>query len=272
MPSTSTSVGEVSYQIHGTGPPIILLHAILHSCHDFDAIVPKLSLRYQTIAVDGPWHGDSSHSTTQQPTAALFADVLEEIVASLNLPPAIFIGNSVGGFAAARLSIRHPKYVKGLVLVNTGGFVDWDWTLRLFARPLGIPLVERWILPSMVWKYMLPQNSDDKKIAMQVAALAKTDEGSKIAAGVWKSFLDPSYDLRSEASKIKAPTLIIWGKKDPIVPLKVGQATHRAIEGSVFEVLDTGHAVFASKPDEFLRLVEPFIEQCFSDANAGAKN
>jgi len=263
MPLISTRAGDVAYSINGTGRPIILLHATLHSNHDFDAITPQLSLHYQTIAIDWPWHGESSHPAKQQPTGILFADVLEDIVVALNLPPAIVIGNSVGGFAAARLAITHPDKVAGLVLVNSGGFVPWNWSLRFFTRLLGIPLVDRWVLPSLVWRYMLPQNTEDKKIATEVSAAAKTVEGSKVSASVWKGFLDPGYDLRSKASEVKVPTLIIWGKNDPIIPLKIGQATHKALEGSRFEVLDTGHVVFASKPDEFLKLVEPFISETF---------
>jgi pimeloyl-ACP methyl ester carboxylesterase len=261
MPSTPTRAGEVSYDTRGTGIPIVLLHATLHSLHDFDTIIPQLSGHYQTIAIDWPWHGDSSHPPGQQPTAALFAEVLEDIVTSLNLAPAIFIGNSVGGFTAARFAITHPEHVKALVLVNTGGFVPWDWTSKFFTRLFGIPLLSRWIMPSLVPRYMSPQSTHDTEISIQVSELARTVEGSKIVASLWKSFLDSGYDLRGLAGEIKIPVLIVWGKRDPVIPLKVGHATHNALAGSRFEVLDAGHVVFASKPEEFLRLVEPFIEE-----------
>jgi pimeloyl-ACP methyl ester carboxylesterase len=190
--------------------------------------------------------------------------VLEDIVTGLHLPPAIFIGNSVGGFAAARLAIRLPEHVKGLVLVGTGGFVPWTWFLKLFTRLLGIEWVTKLIFPSLVRRYMSPQNTGDRLITTRVSELAKTVEGSKIAASLFRSFLDPSYDLRSVASEIKAPTLIVWGKRDLAVPLNIGHATHKAIESSRFEVLDAGHVVFASKPAEFLTVAESFIQECFT--------
>jgi pimeloyl-ACP methyl ester carboxylesterase len=59
------------------------------------------------------------------------------------------------------------------------------------------------------------------------------------------------------------PTLIVWGKKDPIIPVGVCESTHKAIKGSRSVVLDTGHVAFASKPDKFLKLVEPFISEAF---------
>ena len=265
MPSISTRVGDISYSINGTGPPIVLLHATLHTLHDFDSIIPQLSLHHQTIAIDWPWHGASSHNTDFPPTAPLFADILENIVTSLNLAPAVFIGNSVGGFAAARLAITHSEKVKGLVLVNCGGFVPWTFVLRTLTRPLGTPWVNKLIMPTMVWKYMLPQNEVDKAITEEVAARAKTAEGSKVAASIWASFLSPEHDLRSRAKEVKAPTLLIWGKRDAANPLNVGVATQKCIEGSRLEVLDTGHVVFASKPEEFLEIVKPFIEECFGN-------
>lgn len=263
MPSIPTRAGDVSYSVRGTGQPILLLHATLHSSHDFDSIIPQLSLHHQTIAIDWPGHGDSSPPVDRQPTAPLFADILEDIITSLDLPAALFIGNSVGGFAAARLAITHPDKVKGLVLVNNGGFVPWDWTSRSLTRLIGVQWVYRWIFSLLVWRYMAPQNDEDKLIATQVSQYAKTVEGSRIAASIFRSFLAPEHDLRSQASDVKVPTLIVWGKRDLVVPLSVGHATHKMIAGSRFEVLDAGHVVFASKPEEFLGLVEPFIAECF---------
>jgi pimeloyl-ACP methyl ester carboxylesterase len=67
-------------------------------------------------------------------------------------------------------------------------------------------------------------------------------------------------DLRSRAAELTAPTLIVWGKKDIAIPLRAGRATHDAIRGSRFEILNTGHVVFSSDPAGFLALVEPFLE------------
>ena len=163
------------------------------------------------------------------------------------------------------MAINHPEKVKSLVLVNTGGFVSWGATSKFFARLLSVPSLNRWIMPSIVHRYMSPQSAIDTEIANRVAEMVKTAEGSGIAASLWKSFLDPSYDLRSQANQIKAPVLIIWGKRDPIIPLTVRHATQNALAGSRFEIVDTGHVVFSSKPEEFLQIIEPFIEEILGD-------
>lgn len=165
--SVSTRAGTISYTVHGEGLPIILLHATLHDHHDFDPIVPRLSEEYQTISLDWPWHGASSGSTTNsttKPSAIAMADALEDFVTALDLPPAVLIGNSVGGFAAARLAITCPNRVSALILVNTGGFTTWDLFSRFFCYILSFPAVARLVLPHLIPRYMKPQTPNDTAV------------------------------------------------------------------------------------------------------------
>lgn len=108
---------------------------------------------------------------------------------------------------------------------------------------------------------MSAQTTSDKEIAARVANLARTPEGAAIAAALWKSFLEPEYDLRSRAKEIKTPVLIVWGVRDLVIPLEVGCATHQVLKGSRFETMDAGHVVFSSKPEEFLGVLRPFLEE-----------
>lgn len=260
MPTVHTRLGDIAYHTRGQGVPVILLHATLHDHHDFDSIATKLAEHYQTVAIDWPWHGESQTvATHEKPSAVALADALEEIVATLKLPSAFFIGNSVGGFAAARLAITHPEYVRGLVLVNTGGFVNWPWYARIFCRVLGIPFFARLLLPLLVPRYMASQTPLDKAISQIAQERARSTSGAAVAAGMWRSFIDPGHDLRSRGAQIQAPTLIAWGSRDLVFPPEVKYTVQQCIPGSQLEVFDTGHVVFSSKPDEFLGVVEPFF-------------
>jgi pimeloyl-ACP methyl ester carboxylesterase len=266
MPFVSTRAGRVFYREQGAGLPVVMLHATLHDSHDFDAIAPQLAGRYRTIAVDWPWHGDSeSPPAPLLRSAGLLADVLEDVIEALTLPAAVFIGNSVGGFSAARLAIAHPDRVRGLVLVNSGGFVPWNAPARSFCRLMGIPFLTRRIMPRLVHRYMKAQTPQDEAITHRVAARASRLEESRTAAAIWRSFAGPGHDLRARAKDLKVPTLILWGAQDPVLPLRAGRATHESIAGSRLEVLRTGHVVFSSAPKEFLRLVEPFIAAVLED-------
>jgi pimeloyl-ACP methyl ester carboxylesterase len=260
MTTIQTRAGRVAYRESGSGPTVLLLHATLHDRHDFDPIVDTLAKRYRTIAVDWPGHGDSDPvDAATQPGAPLFADVLEDVVDGLGLSRAVLIGNSVGGFAAARLAINRPESVAGLILVNSGGFVSWNPLSRGGCRVLGTPAVFRRAAPLFVRGYMKAKTDNDRLIIERAIAVAKTPEGGRVGAGLWRSFATPGHDLRSRAGELSAPTLIVWGKKDIAIPLSAGRATHEAIRGSRFEILDTGHVVFSSDPDGFLAIAEPFL-------------
>jgi pimeloyl-ACP methyl ester carboxylesterase len=254
-----TRVGEVAYSDSGEGPVVVLLHATLHDRHDFDAIAPSLRRDHRVIAVDWPGHGDSPAPTPNyRPTAASFADVLADLVAALDLPPAAFIGNSVGGFAAARLAISDPQRVSRLVLVNTGGFIS-NPVISLFCHLLGTPSVMKRALPWSIRSYMKATSDNDHAVQKRALARARTREGVVLTAALWRSFAAPEHNLRPYADRITAPCLIIWGSKDTVALMRFGHATAAAIPGSRLEVLPTGHVVFSSDPDGFLAIAAPFL-------------
>jgi len=258
MPTVRTRVGEVSYTDTGAGRPVLLLHATLHDRHDFDVVVEPLERQHRVIALDWPSHGESQPA--QHVTGPLLADVLDDIVNALQLKDIVLIGNSVGGSAAARLAITRPELVAGLVLVNTGGFVPNTVVTKLFCRLMGTPAVTRRVMPRFIRAYMKPQSASDDRIVARALARARSDDGIRTAAALWRSFAAPEYDLRGRAHRIIAPTLIIWGDRDPTLSIRIGRATHDAIAGSELHVLHTGHVVFSSDPDGFLRVVEPFLD------------
>jgi pimeloyl-ACP methyl ester carboxylesterase len=260
MTTIQTRAGRVAYCESGSGPTVLLLHATLHDRHDFDPIVEALARRYRTIAVDWPGHGDSDPiDAAIEPSAPLFADVLEDVVDGLGLSRAALIGNSVGGFAAARLAINRPELVAGLILVNTGGFVPLNPLSRNFCRVMSRRAVWR-TAPLFVRGYMKARTDNDREIVERAIARARTDDGVRTATGLWRSFATPAHDLRGRADKLSAPTLIVCGKRDINIPLSVGRIAHDAIRDSRLEILDTGHVVFSSDPQGFLAVAEPFLQ------------
>jgi pimeloyl-ACP methyl ester carboxylesterase len=261
MATVQTRVGPVSYSDDGVGPVLVALHAALHDRHDFDAILLALARSYRVIAVDWPGHGESPPPREPfTPAAAVYADVLEDVVLALHLPPAVFVGNSVGGFAAARLAVRKPERVAGLVLIDTGGFLGSPLT-NAYCRFLGIRAVLRRVLPRFVRNYMHAQSANDQAVLRRVVGRARTADGVELAAALWRSFAAPEANLRSQARRITAPTLVVWGSEDAAIPLRFGRATHRAIPGSRLEVLPTGHLPFSSQPERFLDVVGPFLAE-----------
>lgn len=262
MSYVETSAGRVWYTDQGEGPPVVLLSANLHDHTDYETVTgPLVAAGYRTVAVDWPGHGQSDPPVPPGTvTAAGLADVLGEVAARLDLGPAFCIGNSVGGYAAARLALDRPDLVAGLVLVNTGGFIRPTPLTRAVCRILGTPWLARRLLPVLVPRYMRPGSDPDlQRITGRVQGLARTPAGAATAAALWRSFADPSYDLRAQAPRLAAPVLLICGVQDVIYPRAVVRQTYAAIPGSTLRTFPTGHVVFAADPDGFLAEVLPFL-------------
>jgi len=266
MPFVQTRAGQVFYAEQGSGRPVVLLHATLHDHTDFDAVAgPLAAAGYRVLAVDWPAHGRSEMPAGPRPmTAPLLADVLADFVAELDLAPAVLIGNSVGGYAAARLALEHPDRVAGLILVNAGGFIKVP---RLAARLLGVPAVNRAVFPWLVPWYMKPDSDRLHTITRRVQDRARSRTGAAVSAALWRSIADPAYDLRADGPRLGVPVLLAWGARDIVLPLSAARQTRAAIPGADLRTLKTGHVAFASDPDGFLGLVLPFLE---SVATAGS--
>ncbi|WP_099024430.1 alpha/beta fold hydrolase [Mycolicibacterium palauense] len=269
MPTVETRAGTLTYGDNGDGPILILLHATLHSHHDFAAVIEPLQREYRVITVDWPGCGRSAPAADPAGlNAALLADALEDLVDHLDVHSVLLIGNSVGGFAAARLAITRPHQVSGLVLVNSGGFIPMTAATRLFCRAMGTPAILKRVIGLFARQYMKPRTALDREILADVRARARTGAGLRQAASLWRSFASPDHDLRPLAAELTAPTLIVWGGRDIAIPLSAGRATHAALPGSRLVVLNTGHVPFSSAPEEFLDVCLPFLRGAVAKSTA----
>jgi len=247
-----TSLGEVACHIAGSGPPLFLLHANGHDHHVFDAVTPALAQRFRTIAIDWPAMGDSP-PPSRPASASLFADLLEEVVDTLDAGPAAFIGNSVGGFAAARLAARRPAMVRSLVLVNSGGFTPMNALARAFCRFRAQRWFVRLFARAFARLYLHRRNRWVNDILARIDVARRRDDYLAVETSVWRHFPDADSDLSLEARRVVCPTLLLWGRRDPISRARVeGKAAREAMPRARYVELDCGHVAFAEEPDAFL--------------------
>lgn len=264
MEQLETSTGPVAYDEQGTGKgePIVLLPSGAHDHHDFDELRALLPSRFRSIALDWPAHG-SSPPGEGAATAMRFADVAEQLVQQLAPGGAVVVGNSVGGFAAGRLAIRRPDLVKGLVLVDSGGFLGRPPQVRAFCSLMARPWFLRRIYPTFSNRYMRARTDADRRVREVGVATTRRDPGLRAVSELWRSFASPEHDLRERARAIDAPTLLIWGKRDPVIPLRIGKRVAATIPGAELVVLDTGHVPHTSDPEAFASHLIPFADAAF---------
>jgi len=260
MRTVPTRAGRLAVTIAGDGPPLLLLPANGRAADDFDAVRPRLQRHHRTIALDWPAMGAApAPERPGDTTAALLAGALEDALDALGVARARFVGHSVGGFAAARLAARAPERVAALVLVDAGGFAELGTFGRLFCAVKGRPAVTRALEGRFARFHTRSRGAVVARMLARVDAARRRAGYADVVGAVWRSFARPESDLRGEAQAIRCPALLVWGARDPVVPLAAGRTAARTISGARLAVLETGHTPFVEDPEGFLGHVEPFL-------------
>lgn len=259
MPIAQLSTGAVHYAEHGHGSPVVLLHANPGDSRDFDAVIPALSKRHRVLALDWPGYGESAPPKVPESVdVSFFRRVLREFLDALALPPAVFIGNSLGGNAAAHLAADAPERVRALVLVAPGGFTTPTLVSRGFCRLQG----SQFSLPPSHFARLYLKHRTAVTRAMLARASTTQAAAPQLALNraVWRGFASPDNDLRAIAGRIQVPVLLIFGQQDPVIPAsKDGAVAAACMPAARCVALPCGHAAFAEVPDRFLAEVEPFL-------------
>ena len=208
------------------------------------------------IALDQIGYGQSEKPMMRY-TVENFTDYLHDFMVALNIPKASLVGNSLGGWVALDFAIRHPEMVEKLVLVDAAGL-----------HPT-IPLK----LPEGGWKTLTPFNTRwffDLMAANKEWATAdlgllsyetheKKGDNYTVASSVAEMGTGQEFEDK-KLDKVKAPTLIIWGRDDTLIPMKMGKEFNEGIAGSQMIVIDgAGHVSMMDKPDEFNAAVIKFL-------------
>ncbi len=268
MPLFDTPAGQIAYDEQGSGDTLVLLSSGAHDRHDFDELRALIPQRMRTVAIDWPGHGESPPGA--EPASAIhLADVAEQVVERLAPDGAIVLGNSVGGFSAARLAIRRPELVKGLVIVDGGGFAGRPPHVRAFCALMAKPGFLRAIYPAFSSRYMRASTDADRRARDTGVRTTRQDPGLRAVSELWRSFASPEHDLRSQAPSIAAPTLVVWGRHDPVITLKVGRRIAATIPGAELVVFDSGHVPHTTDPQGFAERLIPFADAVFASASAG---
>jgi pimeloyl-ACP methyl ester carboxylesterase len=265
MPLLDTPTGPIAYDEQGAGETIVLLPSGAHDRHDFDELRALIPRRLRTVALDWPGHGESPLGDVPA-SAMCLADVAEQVVEQLAPDGAVVLGNSVGGFSAARMAIRRPELVKGLVIVDGGGFAGQPAHVRAFCALMARPRFLRAIYPAFSSRYMRARTDADRRARDTGVTTTRKDPGLRAVSELWRSFASPEHDLRRQAPSIAAPTLVIWGRHDPVIALKVGTRIATTIPGARLVVFDSGHVPHTTEPERFAAELIPFADTAFAGA------
>jgi len=226
-----------------------------------ETLASELAREFRVITLDWPGHGESAMPS---PPASLgvarISDALEDVVAALRVGPATFLGNSVGATASVRLAVRMPEQVRALVLVDSGGFVSLSPMVRAFCWVQGRAFVRRRFGMAFARNYFKVRNAHVDAALSRMAVTHRDKAFIEATAALWRSFGTAENDLVEAARTIRAPAMIAWGRRDPVIRAKVeGKLARATLPHARYVEFDTGHIPFLEEPEAFLEAVLPFL-------------
>ena len=255
------------YELLGDGEPLLLIPGLATTCRLWDSIVPELSQHFTCIVVDNRGMGRSIARQTPHSLSDYVSDHIE-LLDHLQLPRAHVLGVSLGGVIAQHLAIDHPSRVDHLVLVSTASF--FTPYLRRMASLLAQGL--RHFKPENFLRMMellatAPEFHDAHEQLVEQRVQSKCAANvSRRAIGTQLRCLASS-EKKPEEYRIEAPTLVIAGEYDPIIPSCYARKMADLIPGSQFELIEgAGHNPLV---DDAAR-VAPMIVEFLNDTGLEA--
>ncbi|MDD3765155.1 MAG: alpha/beta hydrolase [Nevskiales bacterium] len=259
VPAGSARVPVCGVQLavarEGSGPPVVCLHAIGHGGGDYAGLAAALRSRYEVIRIDWPGHGRSG-SDAQPPSAQRYAELLDAVMARLQIVEPIVIGNSIGGAAAIIHASRRP--VRALVLCDPGGLVPvsalvrgicaaFAWFFRAGER--GAPWFGRAYAVYYRWVVLPARPAALRRARIVAAGYASAG----LLRRAWASFGRRDADLRAVAESLETPIWCAWARRDRVIPLALCRASIRRMRHARLSRFDGGHSAFMEQPEAFLR-------------------
>lgn len=227
---------KLVYRVAGSGPALVLVHGLSGSGSWWRRNTPVLTKYFTVYSIDLVGYGSNRALLPIRIQQA--AHYIGEFIGALPPGCAHLLGHSMGGQIATHVAAEYPQRINRLVLASASGLVRAD-LLRMMLR-----------LPS-AGRYgrfdFLPTVAYDALRAGPVNLLL--------------SALDLlSNDVTDSLARIVAPTLLIWGEQDKLVPVAVGEAVHHALPSSRLEIIPhAGHVPMWDQPEQFNQLVLDFL-------------
>lgn len=228
----------ITYQTAGAGEPVVLVHGLAGSTRWWRYNVPALAEQYAVYLVNLPGFG-SFRRRGPRFALAEAAGWLAAWTDAAGVGPCHLVGHSMGGFLAVRLAAGWPGLVRRLVLVAPALIGSGGPLLRY--------------LPPLVLAGLRARPT-----FLPVLALDTLRAGPRTILRAARDLL--SEDARADLDAVRAPTLLVWGLRDPLVPPSLGELLRAALPAAEFLALPrAGHVPQFDQPEAFNAAVLAFL-------------
>ena len=256
-----------------SGPGVVLLHGITSSGETWLPVLPLLSQSAQVIVPDMLGHGLSAKPRGDYSLGA-YASGVRDLLALLGHDRVTVVGHSLGGGVAMQFAYQYPERCERLVLVSSGGLGKGvSAALRAASLPgaeLVLPVIaHRRVLAagtavgSAMSRLGRPVPPALAEVARGYASLSDKQTRAAFLATL-RSVVDPRgqrVDARDRLYLARhMPSLLVWGRRDAIIPAGHGLRAHEQMPGSRLEVFErAGHFPHCEEPERFAKLLLEFI-------------
>ncbi len=242
------------------GFPIVLLHGSNASLNTWEPWVARLTPKYRVISFDFPAHGLSGPVPSRDYSSAAYVGITEKIVDRLGLTRFAIAGNSMGGGIAWHYAAAHPDKVAALILVDSVGQPEpGNSSPPIGFRIARIPVL-RDLLASVLPRSMIEQSLHQTVSVQSMVTPAMVDRYWELLRypGNRAATMDrfAGYHRQDDTALLKtitAPTLIVWGRDDRLIPVTCVAWFQQQLPGAKAVILDhVGHLPMEEAPDQSL--------------------
>jgi len=265
---------SVSYRRAGWGPLIVLIHGITGSSETWEDVMEPLAEKYTVVAPDLLGHGASAKPRGDYSLGA-YASGIRDLLGAIGHDRGTIVGHSLGGGVAMQMAYQFPERCERLVLVSSGGLGREVHAMLRAATLPGSELVLPMLASSRVLnattavgdflgRLGLRAGPDLEEMWRGFSSL--NDVGARAAfIHTLRGIVDPGGQRVNATDRLylaqRVPTMLLWGERDPIIPVEHGRAACELIPGCRFETFpDAGHFPHRTAPREFVRVLEDFID------------
>jgi len=262
-------VGGTSIRVRDTGPRdapvLIMLHGFGSSLETWTPWAQSLSVRYRVIRFDLPGSGLSGPDRTGDYGDARSIALIRDLMDDLGIEHAVLIGNSIGGRIAWRFAAEFPGRVSKLILISPDGFASPGFDYGKAPQVGAAIQLMKFFLPRALLRanlaaaYAEPARLTDPVVDRYYdLMLAPGNRGAMIERMKQTVLTDPLPLLR----KISTPTLLLWGKKDRLIPFANSADYIAALPNAkLVSFEDLGHVPHEESPAESLTAVDDFLAE-----------
>lgn len=236
----------------GNGPPLLLFHGA-GGPGPWRPYQEALAQQFRLLAPDHPGFGESDRPDWVETIDDLVYHYLD-FLDLLHLQRVDVVGHSLGGWIAAELAVAHPEVVDRLVLVDPAGL-----------RRLDVPVPDLFALSEeestrLVFYDQSLAEAELSKEQSSEAIYERIKNLTTFARLSWNPYLyNPK--LAHQLYRLSAPTLVIWGRHDRVIPIENADLWRQGIPHAELRVIeDCGHGPHRERPDQFVQAVTDFLQ------------